>query len=99
MIPALYFGIGFVIYVGFCLFTFDIYSKKKEITKSFVLGMIYAYYSILAVYTINLVETNNSNVDVIIQALIYLIACALILVHHYNSVIKKKDDEMYENNF
>ena len=97
MIDSLYFGIGFFIYVGFCLITFDAYSKKKEMTKFLILLMIYTYYSILAVYVINFVDFNGTFIEKFIQSTIYLIACGIYLIQHYNSVIKENDDAMFGN--
>ena len=52
MIDTMPYAIGFLIYVGFCLVTFNVYSQKKELTKIFVLIFIYLYYTALAGYLI-----------------------------------------------
>jgi len=97
MIDTLHYGIGFIIYVTFCLITFDAYSKKKEITKFFILIMIYVYYSILAIYVINFVDFNGTKIEIFFQSMIYLFGCGLYLFQHYNYVIKKNDDDMFGN--
>ena len=73
--------------------TFDVYSKKKEVTSMTVLYMIYLYYTILAGYVINLVDSDATSASRFIQIVIYAIAGGLLLTHHYKYVIAMKDKD------
>ena len=97
MIETFPFAIGFVIYTFFCVLTMDIYSRNPGISSGFVLAFIYIYYSILAVYLINLVDGGEDFFVILIQSAIYLVACGLYLLSHYKSVIKPHDEKMYGN--
>jgi len=94
MIGTLYYAIGFIIYFAFCYVTFVVYSKKKEMSKMFILIFIYIYYTLLAGYVINLVDVNGNLFERLVQIAIYAIACGLMMMHYYSTVIKKEDDEM-----
>ena len=94
MIDPIYYGIGFLIYIGFCMLTFEVYSKKQGETNMFVLYLIYVYYTILAGYVINLVDGQSSSFVRFIEVMIYVIAAGVILTYHYKYVIdenEKKD--------
>ena len=97
MIDTIPFAIGFIIYTFMCVLTMDIYSKKEGMTSGFVLMFIYIYYSILAVYLISFVEGGEDPFVILVESLIYLIACGLYLFSHYRSVIKPQDMRMYGN--
>ena len=97
MIDTIPFAIGFIIYTFMCVLTMDIYSKKEGMTSGFVLMFIYIYYSILAVYLISFVEGGEDPFVILVESLIYLIACGLYLLSHYRSVIKVHDMSMYGN--
>lgn len=105
MIDPLYFGIGFIVYVFFTVLTFDIFSRRKGETNIFILIFIYIYYSILAVYLINFVERGLSEIlvyeysifEVIIQSMIYLVACAIYVSYYYKSTIRKRDKQEVMN--
>ncbi len=96
MIPTLAYGIGFIVYMTFCLVTIDIYSRKDGMTPSLIVALIYLYYSFLAMYMINLVESGDF-IEVIIQCAIYVVAGGVIVLHYYKANIKTRDDEMYGN--
>lgn len=93
MLPVIPYAIGFVIYVLFCLLTVEAYSRNKTITKFPLLIFFYIYYSILAWYTIGIVEPNT--IDHILQIFIYMIPCALLLIFYYNKSIKPRDEQLY----
>lgn len=97
MIPVIPFAIGFVIYVSFCLLTFEFYSQRKEMTKMPVLVFFYLYYTILSWYVIGIVEEDGAFVQ-FIQTMFYAIPCAFILLNYYNKNIKSKDERMYGQN-
>ncbi len=99
MIPAIPFAVGFVIYVLFCLVTFNIYSKTKGMTMGPVLFFIYFYYSFLAWYVIDLVSGSDASFFIVgIQTLIYLIPCGLLLLNFYKTTIKPQDESMIGQN-
>lgn len=93
MIDTIPFAIGFIIYAGFCIVTFDVYSQKKEITKIFALISIYSFYTLLAGYVISFVDSTANFIEIFIQILFYAITCAIVLYSHYKSVIEKSDLE------
>jgi hypothetical protein len=97
MIDTLAYAIGFIIYAAFCYSTITIYSKKQGFTPFFSLVMIYIYYSILASYLIYVVDHNSSTgiFGVIVQSLIYWVACGILMYHHYNNVIKPQEENLY----
>ncbi len=90
MIDTMHFAIGFIIFIGFNMLTFRTYSKKPGITKKFILLAIFSFYSLLAIYVINFVETYNESplLEIIIQSLIFLVAASYFslfcLFRHYN---------------
>lgn len=93
MIETTPYAIGFVVYVIFNLVTFDVYSKGKEYVNHIVLYMIYIYYTLLAGYVINLVDSANGEDALIIffQVLVYAIAGGLFMVYHYKYEISKNE--------
>ena len=94
MIPTLYYGLGFVVYVFFNIISFKTYSKKEGITKKFVLYMIFLYYSLLSAYVINLVDyVGNNSLEVMFQTLVFILAGGLFLNFFYIDIIKEKDQE------
>lgn len=95
MINIFYYILGLIVYVLFSVFTFNIYSKKKEVTNIYVLFFIYVYYSILAGYIIQMVDYNpveNNFLEVIFETIIFMVLGGLYLLHYYYSVIKVKDE-------
>lgn len=94
MIEIKYYGFGFLVYLIYMLYTFNIYSKKEEITKGFILVIIYFYYTILASYIINLVDSNATLFEKIVQIGIYMIAAGLVLIYYYQKNIKINDNKM-----
>ena len=96
MIPVIPFAIGFVIYVGFCIVTFEMYSQKKEMTRLPVLVFFYIYYTLLSWYVIGILE--ESVVVQFIETMFYAIPCAFILLNYYNKNIKIKDKKQYGQN-
>lgn len=99
MIPAIPFAIGFVVYVIFCLITFNTYSKNRGMTQAPILFFIYFYYSFLAWYVISLVEGEDGTFFVVgIQTLFYIIPCGLLMMNFYKSKIKTEDDSMIGQN-
>lgn len=97
MIPVTPYAIGFLVYAIFCYSTINIYSKKEGFTPFLSLVMIYVYYSILAGYLIYVVDHQSSSgmMGVIVQSLIYWVACGILMYHHYNNVIKPKEENLY----
>ena len=93
MIDTIYFAIGFIVYIGFGIITFDVYAKKKELTKIFMLIFIYLFYTVLALYLINLVDRYADFIERLIQMAIYAVAGAIFLYSHYKTVIEKSDIE------
>jgi len=93
MIDTMPYAIGFLIYVGFCLVTFNVYSQKKELTKIFVLIFIYLYYTALAGYLISVVDYNASFFEKFMQIFFYAMACGLFLWYHYENSIKQTEVE------
>jgi len=94
----IFYFIGFCIYLGFCILTFEVYSKKKEMTKIFSLIFIYIYYSILAVYVINLININEIFMEKLVDILIFIISAGFLLSRYYKKHIKFEDDELYGQN-
>ena len=92
MIDTIFYGIGFLIYTAFCVITFEVYSKKREVTNPMVLGLIYLYYTILVGYLLSIVEMESWFVF-FVEFFIYAVACGLISFYYYNSSIKKKDKD------
>ena len=90
MIGTMHFAIGFIIFIGFNMLTFRTYSKKPGITKKFILLTIFSFYSLLALYVINFVETYNGSplIEIIIQSLIFLVAGTIFLYFVYSDIIK-----------
>lgn len=93
MIDIVPYGIGFLIYISFCLVTFDTYAKNEGKTNVAVLVLIFVYYSILAGYVINLVETLESTFVKTVEMLLYYIAGGIFLFFHYKNSIKINDEE------
>ncbi|MFW5705004.1 MAG: hypothetical protein ACOCXG_04105 [Nanoarchaeota archaeon] len=96
MINIYAYGIGFLVYIFFCLFTFDAYSRRRQETKHFALIMIYLYYSILAAYLINWVEKGflgGNTIIVIVETAVYMVAGGLILLNYYTGTIKSREDK------
>jgi hypothetical protein len=95
MIPTLYYAIGFIVYIIFNIITFKTYSKKKEMTKKFVLYMIFLFYSLLAGYVISFVEKNAGAtfLEISVQTVILILAGGLFLNFFYFDVIKDKEEE------
>jgi len=99
MISVIPFTIGFLIYVMFCLVTFEIYSKNKGMTQAPILFFIYFYYSFLVWYVINLVEIGeNSFILILVEFLIYLVPCGIIMWNYYIKRIKAEDESLYGQN-
>ena len=99
MIEPIPFAGGFLIYVMFCLVTFDIYSKNKGMLQAPILFFIYFYYSFLVWYVINLIENgDNSFMLVLIEFLAYLIPCGIIMWNYYIKKIKPQDEGLYGQN-
>ena len=96
MIPLVPYAIGFIIYVIFCLLTFEMYSRNKTMTKQPVLIFFYLYYSILAWYVIGIVD--ESTLEQIVQTVIYMIPGGFIVLYYYNTSIKPKDERLYHQN-
>ncbi len=96
MIETIPFAIGFIVYVLFCLFTFEIYSKSEGMTHAPILFFIYSYYSILAWYVINLVESDENFVITLVQIMVYLISCGMILLFYYKNQIKPHDEALHD---
>lgn len=90
MINTVAFGVGFVVYVLFCLLTIDVYSKKKEINTMLVFPTIYVYYTILAAYVINFANVDALFWEKAIQVIIYALACAIVCFYYYENVIKQR---------
>lgn len=93
MIETKYYALGFLIYVIYMIYTFNVYSKKEGLTKVLILATIYFYYTLLAAYIIYIVDKSASLFEQIVQVGIYMIAGGLILYYHYENNIKVKDDE------
>ena len=91
MIETTPYAIGFIIYVVFNLITFDVYSKGKEYVNHLVLYMIYIYYTLLAGYVINLVDSvaGEEPMYIFLQVLAYAIAGGVFMVYHYKYEISK----------
>lgn len=87
----IYFAIGFTVYLIFNIITFKVYSKKKEITKKYILFFIYVYYTILAGYLIQLVDNNIW--EIAIQTLLFTIAGGLYMIIYYRTVIVERDEQ------
>jgi hypothetical protein len=99
MIEPIPFAIGFVVYVLFCLITFNTYSKNKGMTQAPILFFIYFYYSFLSWYVISLVEGTEASFFVVaIQTLFYIIPCGLLMANFYKKNIKPQDDSMIGQN-
>lgn len=94
MIETKYYALGFLIYIIYMIYTFNVYSKKQEMTKVLILFTIYFYYTILAAYIINLVDSNATFFEKVVQIGIYIIAGGLILFYHYENNIKINDNKM-----
>ena len=84
MIEISFYGAVFLIYCAFTIITFDMYSRKMEVTNPLVLVMIFVYYSILAGYVVSVLETSSDFFVLIIEMLIYFIACGLISFYYYS---------------
>lgn len=98
MIEVKFYLIGFLIYIFFNFLTFNFYSKKEEITKKYILIFIYIYYGILASYIIYLVDFSplkDNFFEIVIQSLVYLIACAIFLFSYYKNIILKNDEKYF----
>ena len=91
MIETVPYTIGFIIYVGFCIITFDAYSKKNEMTKILILIFIYAFYTLLAAYVMSFVDFNASFFEKFIEIIVYAIAAGIYLYFHYKNIIEKSD--------
>ncbi len=99
MISTIPFVIGFIIYVLYSIFTFDMYSKKEGRTSPFILILIYIYYSILASYIISFVDSNSSFFEKGIQIVIYIVCGGFFMFSHYIVSIKNIEDDEYKDNF
>ena len=97
MIDTIQFALGFLFYAWYSILTFDIYSKKKELTKAYVLFLIYIYYTILAGYVISLVDNQASFMEKFVQIGIFIIIGGLVMYVHYQSTIKESDKEYLDN--
>jgi putative flippase GtrA len=87
----------FLAYALFCIFTFETYSKRQELTKISFLIAIYIYYSILAAYVLNLVLIELSLFEKIVQISMNFLICGLILTYYYNAKIKGNSGEKNYN--
>lgn len=90
MIDTLYFGIGFVIYLGFLLATFKTISYRSfsKMINQAILFFIYVFYTILAGYVIRLVDyTGNNGAEIMVQVLIYMVAGGFSVYMFYNNYI------------
>lgn len=92
MIEISFYGFVFLIYCAFVLITFDMYSKKQEVTNPMVLVMIYVYYSILGGYVVSVMETTGDFFILFIEIAIYIIGCGLISFYYYGTAIKPRDE-------
>lgn len=88
MIENIYFAIGFLVYVSFCLITFKVYTHKNEITKSLILIFIYLFYTILASYVISFVDIKGTFFEKFIQSIVYAVMCSIVLYYYYQNNIK-----------
>lgn len=95
MINTLYYAIGFLIYVWYSTYTFDVYSKKEGFTKFFIFIMIYFYYTFLAGYIINFVDYNALLIEKVVQISIYAIIGGIIIYTHYKLIISNKNKDLY----
>ena len=101
MIETTPYAIGFVIYVFFNLITFNVYSKGKEYVNHIVLYMIYVYYTLLAGYVINLIDTTlvdglyvkEDPLFIFLQVVAYAIAGGVFMVYHYKYEIEKNKEK------
>lgn len=93
MIDTFYFGIGFFIYVAFCLITFDVYSKKEQGANPLILLFIFLYYTLLTAYLINLVDVNGTFIEKTIEFLIYSITGGILCLYYYRNVIDSKEEK------
>ncbi|MDA3856336.1 MAG: hypothetical protein PF569_08820 [Candidatus Woesearchaeota archaeon] len=92
MIDGLYFGLGFVVYMIFNILTFKTYSKKEGITHKFALYLIFVYYSILAAYLINTVDSTGENMfEIILQIIIYVLAGFMFIRFYFMDVITENE--------
>lgn len=96
MIDTLYYGIGFLVYIVFCIVTFDTYNKRKEHSNYLVLFMIYLYYTILASYVINLVDVQEGTMVRFLEVMVYAIAGGLFMSYHYKQLLEK-DQKKFGN--
>ncbi len=90
MIPTLFFGIGFLLYCLVILITIDIYSRNYEYPNTKAIALIYIYYSLLAVYVLNLVDPTGRLSEIFVQSMIYLVASAIVTLYYFDNVIKKR---------
>ncbi len=90
--------VGFIIYIFFCVLTFEVYSKKKEMTKSFILIFIFIYYSMLANYVIFFILFDKFLIKKIIIFLVYIFLGAFFLSSYYEKHIKIEDEKLYRQN-
>lgn len=96
MIDILPYGIGFVFYVSAIMFSFRFYLRKTREANSlenpFAMYFIYLYYTILAGYVINFVDSNEIFSVKFIQVAIYAIAAGGFLHVHYKTEEEKQID-------
>ena len=101
MINVYAFAVGFIVYIFFNIITFNVYSKKREVTNKHILFFIYVYYTLLAAYMIQLVDysvVRENVLEVGVQILIFALAGGFYLTYYYNSNIAPQD-EKYDSRF
>jgi len=87
--------IGFFIYLGFTIYTFEVFSKGKTMTKAFPLIFIYIYNSILVIYVLSWVDANGIFMERVVYSLLYLILAAISLKKYYSKYVSKEDDKLF----
>ena len=91
MIPTFYYFIGFLVYTGFNIITFNTFSKiEDEMKKKGGLVLIYFYYSLLAAYIMGIVDIEASGIEILFQTLVYIIAEGFFLWFNYKNIFLGK---------
>lgn len=88
MIPTFYYFLGFLLYTGFNMITFNSFSKiEDEMKKKAGLFIIYLYYSILASYVISFVDIDATGVEIAFQTIVYIVAEGIFLWFNYKEML------------
>lgn len=93
MIDTIHFTSGFIVYIAFCIATYENYSKKDGVTNPLMITAFYFFYSMLAAYVINMIEYDEKYFVVMIEIIAFISVGAVISFFYYTLVIAKEDEK------